>query len=147
MRLNDLHPAPGSTRDRKRVGRGIGSGKGRTAGKGTKGQKARAGATPRIGFEGGQTPLHRRLPQRRGFTPLTRKQFALVNVSALERFEPGTEVTPELMVSSGLIKRVKDGIKVLGDGEITRALTVRAHCFSKSAVEKLRAAGGSAEVI
>lgn len=147
MRLNDLHPAPGSTRERKRVGRGIGSGQGKTAGKGSKGQKARAGATPRVGFEGGQTPLHRRLPQRRGFTPLTRKEYALVNVSALERFEAGAEVTPEVLISTGLVKRVKDGIKILGNGEITRALTVRANKFSKGAVEKLQAAGGSAEVI
>lgn len=147
MRLNDLHPAPGSAHRRKRVGRGIGSGKGKTCGKGSKGQKARAGATPRIGFEGGQTPLHRRLPQRRGFTRLTRKEYALVNVSELERFEAGAEVTPDLLVSSGVVKRVKDGIKVLGDGEITRAITVRAHKFSKGAVEKITAAGGSAEVV
>lgn len=147
MRLNDLRPAPGSTHERKRVGRGVGSGRGKTSGKGHKGQKARAGATPRVGFEGGQTPLHRRLPQRRGFRPLTRRQFALVNVSELERFDAGAEVTPELLITSGLIKRVKDGIKILGDGEITKALTVRAHAFSEGAEKKLKAAGGTTEVI
>lgn len=147
MRLNDLRPAPGSTHKRKRVGRGIGSGMGKTATRGHKGQKARAGATPRLGFEGGQTPLHRRLPQRRGFRNLTRKEYALVNVVDLERFDAGTEVTPELLIANGMIKAVKDGVKILGDGEITKAITVRAHKFSKSAEEKLKAAGGTAEVI
>lgn len=147
MRLDDLRPAPGSTHKRKRVGRGIGSGMGKTATRGHKGQKSRAGATPRLGFEGGQTPLHRRLPQRRGFTNLTRKEYALVNVAALDRFDAGTEVTPDVLIANGLIKSVKDGVKILGDGEITKAITVRAHKFSKSAEEKLKAAGGTAEVI
>ncbi len=147
MRLDDLRPAPGSTHKRKRVGRGIGSGMGKTATRGHKGQKSRAGATPRLGFEGGQTPLHRRLPQRRGFTNLTRKEYALVNVAALDRFDAGTEVTPDVLIANGLIESVKDGVKILGDGEITKAITVRAHKFSKSAEEKLKAAGGTAEVI
>ncbi len=147
MRLDDLRPAPGSTHKRKRVGRGIGSGMGKTATRGHKGQKSRAGATPRLGFEGGQTPLHRRLPQRRGFTNLTRKEYALVNVAALDLFDAGTEVTPDVLIANGLIKSVKDGVKILGDGEITKAITVRAHKFSKSAEEKLKAAGGTAEVI
>ena len=132
MRLDDLRPAPGSTSKRKRVGRGIGSG---------------MGASPRLGFEGGQTPLHRRLPQRRGFRPLSHKEYALVNVAALDCFDAGTEVTPELLISSGLIKTVKDGVKVLGNGDIGKALTVRAHKFSKTAEDKLKAAGGTAEVI
>lgn len=147
MRLNDLHPAPGSTRERRRVGRGLGSGQGKTAGRGSKGQKARAGASPRLGFEGGQTPLHRRLPQRRGFANLGRKEFALVKVQDLERFDAGTEVTPDVLLESRLVKQVKDGIKVLGNGEITKALTVCAHKFTKSAEEKIKAAGGTAEVI
>jgi large subunit ribosomal protein L15 len=146
MRLNDLRPAPGSTHSRKRIGRGTGSGHGTTAGKGTKGQKARTSGGVRPGFEGGQTPLHRRLPQRRGFRPLTRKEYAVVNLDDLERFEAGTEVTPQLLISSGVVKKLKDGIKILGDGEVTKALTVRAHKFSKSAGEKIQAAGGTAEV-
>jgi len=147
MRLNDLHPAPGSTKSKRRVGRGLGSGQGKTAGKGSKGQKARAGASPRLGFEGGQTPLHRRLPQRRGFRPLTRKVYAIINLDDLERFDPGTEVTPDVLLSAGVVRKLKDGIKVLGDGEITKGLTVRAHKFSKSAQEKLKAAGGTVEVV
>jgi len=147
MRLEDLRPAPGSTHPSKRVGRGTGSGQGKTAGKGHKGQKARSGQKPRPGFEGGQTPLHRRLPQRAGFRNVNRKVFAVVNLDDLERFEAGTEVTPELLVGSGLVKQTLDGIKILGDGEITKALTVRAHKFSKSAEEKLKAAGGTAEVL
>ncbi|MGC8861419.1 MAG: 50S ribosomal protein L15 [Armatimonadota bacterium] len=147
MRLNDLRPAPGSTHARKRVGRGTGSGHGTSAGRGTKGQKARTSGGVRPGFEGGQTPLHRRLPQRRGFRNITRKEYAVVNLDDLERFEPGTEVTPELLVASRVVKKVKDGIKILGDGELTRNLTVRAHKFSKTAEEKIKAAGGTAEVL
>lgn len=147
MRLNDLHPAPGSTHPKKRIGRGLGSGQGKTAGKGSKGQKARAGRNPRLGFEGGQTPLHRRLPQRRGFRNITRKEYAVVNLDDLNAFEAGTEITPDLLMTSGAVKRLKDGIKILGDGEITKALTVRAHKFSKSAQEKLTAAGGTVEVL
>ncbi len=147
MRLNDLRPAPGSTHARKRIGRGTGSGHGTSAGKGTKGQKARTSGGVRPGFEGGQTPLHRRLPQRRGFRSITRKEYAVVNLDALDRFEAGTEVTPELLVSSRVVKKVKDGIKILGDGEIKKNLAVRAHKFSKAAEEKIKAAGGTAEVV
>ncbi len=148
MRLNDLHPAPGSTHKRKRVGRGTGSGHGTSAGRGTKGQKARTSGGVRPGFEGGQTPLHRRLPQRRGFRNITRKEYAVVNLDDLEeRFESGTEVTPELLVASGLVKKVKDGIKILGDGELTKSFKVKAHKFSKTAEEKIKAAGGLVEVL
>jgi len=147
MRLNDLRPAAGATHKKKRVGRGTGSGHGGTSTRGHKGQKARTSGGVRPGFEGGQTPLHRRLPQRRGFRNINRKEYAIVNLDDLERFEAGTEVTPQLLVSSGLIKNVKDGIKVLGDGEITKALTVKAHRFSKGAEEKVKAAGGTAEVV
>jgi large subunit ribosomal protein L15 len=120
---------------------------GKTATRGHKGQKARAGATPRLGFEGGQTPLHRRLPQRAGFRNINRKEYAIVNLDDLDRFEAGTEVTPGLLIGSGIVKSVKDGIKVLGYGEVTKALTVRAHKFSASAIRKLTAAGGTAEVL
>ena len=147
MRLDDLHPARGANRTRKRVGRGIGSGKGKTCTRGHKGQKCRSGAGPRLGFEGGQTPLHRRLPQRRGFRKLSEKEYAVVNLDDLERYDAGTDVTPELLIESGLVRKVKDGIKVLGDGEITKAITVHAHRFSKSAEEKLRAAGCTVEVL
>jgi large subunit ribosomal protein L15 len=147
MRLQDLRPAPGATHKRKRVGRGMGSGMGKTSTRGHKGQKSRAGATPRLGFEGGQTPLHRRLPQRAGFRNVNRKEYAIVNLDDLERFEAGTEITPELLIGSGAVKSEKDGVKVLGNGEITKALTVRAHKFSKSAEEKLKAAGGTVEVL
>ncbi|MCE5322441.1 50S ribosomal protein L15 [bacterium] len=147
MRLEDLRPAPGSTHKSKRVGRGTGSGQGKTAGKGHKGQKARSGQKPRPGFEGGQTPLHRRLPQRSGFRNVNRKIYAIVSLDDLERFDAGTEVTPELLITSGLVGGAMDGIKVLGDGEITKSLTVRAHKFSKSAEEKLKAAGGTTEVL
>lgn len=147
MRLNDLYPAPGSTHKKKRIGRGTGSGHGGTSGKGHKGQKARSGGGVRPGFEGGQTPLHRRLPQRRGFRNLNRKEFAVVNLADLERFEAGTVVDIDLLASVGLVKDCKNGIKILGEGDITKGLTVRAHKFSKSAEEKLIAAGGTAEVL
>ena len=147
MRLHDLHPAPGSTHAKRRVGRGTGSGHGTTAGKGHKGQKARAGGGVKPGFEGGQTPLYRRLPQRRGFRNITRKVYAVINLDDLEQFEAGTEVTVESLMSCGLVKRLKDGIKVLGDGELTKALTVKVHKFSKSAEEKIASAGGTAEVV
>jgi len=147
MRLNDLHPAPGATHSRKRVGRGTGSGHGGTSTRGHKGQKARTSGGVRPGFEGGQTPLHRRLPQRRGFRPISRKEYAVINLDDLERFDVGTEVTPELLKANGLAKGSKDGVKVLGDGELTKALTVRATKFSKSAEEKIKAVGGTAEVV
>ena len=147
MRLNDLRPAPGSTHRRKRIGRGTGSGMGGTSTKGHKGQKARSGGGVKPGFEGGQTPLYRRLPQKPGFRNVNRKEYAVVNLDDLERFEAGTEVTVQVLKESGLVNSVKDGIKVLGDGELAKALTVRVHKFSKSAEEKIRAAGGTAEVL
>lgn len=146
MRTHDLGPAPGSKKAPKRVGRGVGSGHGKTSGKGHKGQKARSGHGKGPRFEGGQMPLSMRLPKR-GFKNPFRKVFALVNLSALERFEPGTVVTPELLKEKGVISNLRDGVKVLGGGELDRALTVRAHRFSRSAAERIEAAGGKAEVI
>jgi len=146
MRLNELHPAAGSRRTARRVGRGPGSGRGKTSGRGHKGQKARSGASIRPGFEGGQMPLQRRLPKR-GFKNALRSRFSTVNVAKLNRFSPGTEVTPELLVESSAIDSVRDGVKVLGDGRLRVPLTVRAHRFSRSAVAKIEAAGGKAEVI
>ncbi|MBV9850545.1 MAG: 50S ribosomal protein L15 [Armatimonadetes bacterium] len=145
MNLSDLKPNDGATRPRKRIGRGPGSGTGKTSGKGHKGDKARGNTKP--GFEGGQTPLHRRLPHFRGFTSPFKKEYAVVNLSALERFDDGTEVTPDLLFASGLIGSFKDGVKILGDGELTKNLTVRAHHFSKSAQEKIAAAGGTIETL
>ena len=146
MRLDELKPAEGSTFERKRVGRGIGSGTGKTSGKGHKGQNARSGGGVRPGFEGGQMPLYRRLPKR-GFTNIFAKEYVAVNVSELERFEDGTEVTAELLKESGVISKVKDGVKILGRGEITKKLTVKVAKFSKSAQEKIEKVGGKAEVI
>ena len=146
MDLSNLKPAAGSTAsDNFRRGRGHGSGNGKTAGKGHKGQKARSGA-PRIGFEGGQMPLYRRLPKR-GFHNKWATEYTIVNVSALNRFESGTEVTPELLKEAGLVKQVVDGIKILGNGNLEKALTVKAQKFTKTAEEKINAAGGKAEVI
>lgn len=147
MKLHELRPAPGARRDSKRVGRGIGSGRGRTAGRGTKGQKARSGGAKGPAFEGGQTPLVRRLPKRGFSNAPFRRELAIVNLEALNRFEPGTVVTPELLLENRVVRSVKDGIKVLGDGELTRPLTVRAHAFSKAAAAKIEAAGGTVEVI
>lgn len=146
MKLHELKPAPGSRHSRKRLGRGIGSGLGKTSGRGHKGQWARSGGGVRPGFEGGQNPLYRRLPKR-GFTNIHRKEFAVVNVEELNRFEAGTEVTPELLVESGIVKNPRDGIKILGDGDLAVNLTVKANKFSQSAVEKIQAAGGKTEVI
>ncbi len=146
MKLHELSPAPGSRREARRVGRGIGSGLGKTSGKGHKGQNARAGGGVRPGFEGGQMPLYRRLPKR-GFTNIFRKEFATVNLEALNRFQDGTEVTPETLYSERVAKRAKDGVKILGGGELTKKLTVRAQAFTQSAREKIEAAGGKAEVI
>ncbi len=146
MDLSNLQPAIGSTKNRKRLGRGPGSGQGKTAGKGHKGQKARSGGSIKAGFEGGQMPLQRRLPKR-GFTPLAKKVYALVNLRDLEQFEAGSVVDLEALGKAGLINQVLDGVKILGDGELTDALTVKAHKFSKSAAEKIDAAGGKAEVI
>lgn len=146
MKLHELSPAPGSKHSRKRVGRGIGSGMGKTATRGHKGQWARSGGGVRPGFEGGQNPLYRRLPKR-GFTNQFRKEYAIVNLDDLNRFAAGTEVTPELLVESGVVKNTMSGIKILGDGEITVSLTIKANKFSQSAVEKIQAAGGTTEVI
>ena len=146
MKLHELKPTEGSRKVRNRVGRGIGSGNGKTAGKGHKGQNARSGGGVRLGFEGGQTPLFRRLPKR-GFTNINRKEFAIVNLSTLNRFEDGTEVTPELLLETGVISKLNDGVKVLASGAVEKKLTVKAHKFSSSAKEAIEAAGGSVEVI
>ena len=144
MRLEELKPSKGSRKKSKRVGRGPGSGSGKTASKGHKGQKARSGGVKGPGFEGGQMPLQRRLPKR-GFTNIFRKEYAIVNLRDLAELS-GT-VTPETLVAQGLVKNLKSSIKVLGVGELKAVLTVRAHKFSKSAVDKIQAAGGKAEVI
>jgi large subunit ribosomal protein L15 len=146
MRLEDLKPAIGAKRKVKRVGRGPGSGAGKTASKGHKGQKARSGGVKGAGFEGGQMPLQRRIPKR-GFTNIFRKEYAIVNLSALEKIGETDPVTPEMLVQKGLIKDLKKGVKILGVGELKSKLTVRAHKFSKSALDKIQAAGGKAEVI
>jgi large subunit ribosomal protein L15 len=141
-----LKPAVGSTKNRKRIGRGTGSGHGKTATKGHKGQKARSGGNVEPGFEGGQMPMQRRLPKR-GFNPLSRKEYVLVNLGRLEVFEAGSCVDIEALLKSSLIGKVRDGVKVLANGELTKALTVKAHKFSASAREKIVAAGGTAEEI
>lgn len=146
MKLHELKPAEGSRQVRNRVGRGTSSGNGKTAGRGQKGQKARSGGGVRLGFEGGQTPLFRRLPKR-GFTNINRKEFAIVNLSTLNRFEDGTEVTPELLLETGVISKLNDGVKILASGAVEKKLTVKAHKFSSSAKEAIEAAGGSVEVI
>ncbi|MCF6097648.1 50S ribosomal protein L15 [Thermovorax subterraneus] len=146
MRLHDLKPAKGSRKRPKRVGRGIGSGHGKTSTRGHKGQNARSGGGVRPGFEGGQMPLIRRIPKR-GFTNKFKKEYAIVNVKDLNVFEENTKVTPELLKEKGLIKQIKDGVKILGDGELNVKLEVVAHAFSSSAREKIEAAGGKAEVI
>jgi len=146
MNLHELRPAEGATKNRKRVGRGIGSGHGKTATKGHKGQKARSGGGKGPYFEGGQMPLQRRIPKR-GFTNIFKKTYAVINLDDLAHFGAGTVVTPELLLEKKIIGSLKDGIKVLGDGELNTALTVQAHAFSKAAMEKIQAAGGKAEVI
>jgi large subunit ribosomal protein L15 len=146
MDLSNLRPAYGSTSSKKRIGRGHGCGTGKTAGKGHKGQNARSGGGVKAGFEGGQMPLQRRLPKR-GFTPLNRKEYALVNLRDLDLFETGSVVDIEAMGKAGLVGNIKDGIKVLGDGELSKPLTVKAHKFSKSAQTRIEAAGGTVEVI
>lgn len=146
MKLHELSPAPGSRKERKRVGRGTGSGMGKTSTRGHKGQNARSGGGVRPGFEGGQNPLYRRLPKR-GFVNPTRKEYAIVNTQDLNNFAADTEVTPELLFEKGIVKNAKSGIKILGNGEITVKLTVKANKFSQSAVEKIEAAGGKTEVI
>lgn len=146
MKLFELQPAEGSKKSRSRVGRGHGSGSGKTSGRGHKGQNARSGGGVRPGFEGGQMPLHRRLPKR-GFTNIFAKQYVEVGVDKLNKFENDTVVTPELLKSSGIVNNLKDGIAILGNGELTKKLTVQAARFTKSAVQKIEAAGGKVEVI
>lgn len=146
MKLHELKPAEGSRKVRNRVGRGIGSGNGKTAGRGHKGQNSRSGGGVRPGFEGGQNPLYRRLPKR-GFTNPNRKELSIVNLDTLNRFDAGTEVTPELLIETGVVKNVKDGIKILGNGKLEKQLTVKANYFSASAVEAIEAAGGKTEVV
>ena len=145
MKLHDLKPAEGATTARKRLGRGTGSGLGKTSGKGHKGAKARSGGGKRPGFEGGQMPLTMRLPKR-GFTNKWRVEYATVNVDRLNIFEDGAVVTPVELVESGILKNVQDGVKILGNGEITKKLTVKATKFTASAKEKIEAAGGKVEV-
>ena len=146
MKLHELKPAEGSTRVRRRVGRGIGSGMGKQSTRGAKGQNARTGGGVRPGFEGGQMPLYRRLPKR-GFKNIFADEFAIVNVESLNCFEHNAVVDPATFVEAGILKNVRDGVRVLGNGELKKALTVRAQGFTKSAQQKIEAAGGKAEVI
>ncbi len=147
MELNNMSPAPGAKTEKRRLGRGIGSGLGKTSGKGHKGQNARSGGGVRPGFEGGQMPLVRRIPKR-GFTNNFKKVYSIVNVSDLERFADGTEVTAELLVQEGVLSKVEEyGVKVLGNGTLTKKLVVKANKFTKSAAEIIEKAGGKAEVL
>lgn len=146
MKLHELSPSPGSRQTRKRVGRGPGSGLGKTSGRGQKGQNSRSGGGVRVGFEGGQNPIFRRLPKR-GFTNVNRKEYAVVNLKDLNRFEDGTEVTPALLIETGIVRNPRDGIKILANGDITVKITVKANKFSGAAAEKIEAAGGNTEVI
>lgn len=146
MNLHELSPAEGSKKSSKRIGRGHGSGWGKTAGKGHKGQKARSGGSIRPGFEGGQMPLQRRIPKR-GFNNIFAKKIVAINVSALNAFDDGAEVTAEALIEKGIVKNSHDGIKVLGNGNVTKKLTVKVAAFSESAKQKIEAAGGKAEVV
>ena len=146
MKLHDLKPAVGATTAPKRLGRGTGSGLGKTSGKGHKGAKARSGGGKRPGFEGGQMPLTMRLPKR-GFTNKCRTEYVAINVDRLEVFEDGQVVTPVELIEMGIIKKIEDGVKIMGNGELTKKLTVQANKFTASAKEKIEAAGGKAEVI
>ena len=146
MRIEDIGPAEGSTKNRKRVGRGFGSGHGKTACKGHKGQKARSGGTKGAGFEGGQMPLQRRVPKR-GFTNIFKKEYAIVNLDTLEALKDDAVITPELLIEKGIIKKLKDGLKVLATGSIQRPVTIKANAFSTSATAKIEAAGGKTEVL
>ncbi|UTI87598.1 50S ribosomal protein L15 [Mammaliicoccus sciuri] len=146
MKLHELKPVKGARKERNRVGRGMATGNGKTSGRGTKGQKARSGGGVRLGFEGGQLPLFRRLPKR-GFTNINRKEYAIVNLDQLNRFEDGTEVTPALLVESGVVKSEKSGVKVLGNGSLEKKLTIKAHKFSASAIEAIEGKGGTHEAI
>ena len=144
--LNELKPVAGATKNRKRVGRGPGSGTGKTSGRGSKGQLARSGGKTRPGFEGGQLPFFQRLPKR-GFKNYTRKEYAIVNLSDLDMFNDGDVVTPELLVANNVLKKLKSGVKVLANGELTKKLTVKANVFSKAAEAAITKAGGKVEVI
>jgi len=146
MKIHELSPANGSRKKRKRVGRGAGSGHGKTSCRGHKGQKSRSGGGPRPGFEGGQMPLHRRLPKR-GFTNIFRKRYSIINVKDLDKFEPKASVDAEGLKKAGLVGKVGDGIKVLGVGEITHPIVLKVHKVSKTAREKIEAAGGKVELI
>lgn len=146
MKLHELSPALGSKKDAKRIGRGHGSGQGKTAGKGHKGQKARAGRGMRPGFEGGQMPLQRRIPKR-GFNNIFAKEIVAINVGSLNVFEDGSIVDTQAIINAGLTKKAYDGIKILGNGELTKKLTVKVSAYSESAKQKIEAAGGKAEVI
>ncbi|PIC64989.1 50S ribosomal protein L15 [Sporosarcina sp. P13] len=146
MKLHELKPAEGSRKNRKRVGRGIGSGTGKTSGRGHDGQNSRSGGGVRLGFEGGQIPLFQRLPKR-GFTNINRKDYAIVNLDTLNRFEEGTEVTPELLLETGVVSNAKSGIKILGNGTLDKKITVKANKFSASAKEAIEKAGGQTEVV
>lgn len=145
-KLHELQPAPGSRHERTRRGRGIGSGLGKTSGRGHKGQKSRSGGGVRPGFEGGQMPLQQRVPKR-GFTNIFKTEYAVVNLTSLDKFQEGAEVTPESLLEAGVIKNVKDGVKLLGNGEIAKPLTVKVHAISKTAAAKIEAAGGKVEVL
>ena len=147
MRQDELAPAPGSKKDRKRVGRGDGSGHGTYSGRGCKGQKSRAGYKMRPGFEGGQLPLIKRLPQKRGFTNIFRTEYSVININKLNVFESGSEVTPESLVASGVVKSLRHPIKILGEGDINYPLSVKANKFSAAAKAKIEAAGGKLEEI
>jgi large subunit ribosomal protein L15 len=144
--LNNLKAPAGSTHSKKRRGGGMGSGLGKTAGRGYKGQKSRSGARTKRGFEGGQMPLHRRLPKR-GFTNIFKKEYAIVNLDGLKEFPAGAIVSPQVLVEKGIVKNLRDGVKILGQGELAHSLNISAHGFSKSALEKIAKAGGRAEVI
>ncbi|MDQ0177339.1 50S ribosomal protein L15 [Bacillus chungangensis] len=146
MKLHELQHAEGSRKKRNRVGRGTSSGNGKTSGRGQKGQKSRSGGGVRLGFEGGQTPLFQRLPKR-GFTNINRKEYAIVNIGTLNRFEDGTEVTPELLLETGVVSNAKSGIKILSKGDLEKKLTVKANKFSSAAKNAIEAAGGKTEVI
>lgn len=146
MELNSIKPAVGASKNRKRIGRGTGSGHGKTATKGHKGQKARSGGSVKPGFEGGQMPMQRRLPKR-GFNPLTRKEYALVNIGQLDIFENGSAIDAGALIEAGIIKKVCDGIKVLAKGDLSKSITIKAHKFSAAAREKIVAAGGTVEEI
>ena len=146
MKLNQLTATPGATKERKRIGRGYGAGTGKTAGKGHKGQKARAGHGQRPGFEGGQMPMQRRLPKR-GFNNIFAKEIVSINVGSLNKFEDGASVDAAALVEAGIIKKTGDGVKILSNGELKKKLTVKANAFSQAAKEKIEAAGGKAEVI